>query len=293
MRTTRFTYNMQIFLALLGGLLFAAFFGELTFPLQQLGQLYLAISKIVILPFLSLLIVQAISKQDSKQLLPFFKIGAITLVSLWACFAISGYLFSFSFSASEIHYTATKEIGLSGFQQLPLLSLTDAFVPFIILLSVTLGAALSSNKRKNKLLNSLEEFSYSLQELAYFILKLAPLGIFALTSNRFGFFSLSKVSGAEAYLLTSIAFSLVLSFWLLPTVLSSITPVKYREVLKQLSTPLLLAFASNSIIICLPFLINSLEKISKQYTRKGEDQAPQELIGASSSIAFILPSGTS
>ncbi len=73
--------------------------------------------------------------------------------------------------------------------------------------------------------------------------------------------------------------TLVLGLWVLPALVTVFTPLRYREILQGLRTPLITAFATGSVLIVLPLLIEQCRQLITEATTFDEEK--QEAADAS------------
>ena len=82
-----------------------------------------------------------------------------------------------------------------------------------------------------------------------------PLGVFAIVASAAGTMDLEELSRLQVYLVTCTAMALFLTLWVLPALITSLTPLTYRQVVGQTRDILVTAFATGSALIVLPLLI--------------------------------------
>jgi ABC-type amino acid transport substrate-binding protein len=94
-----------------------------------------------------------------------------------------------------------------------------------------------------------------------FIVRLTPLGIFAIAAYAAGTLDVEKLHRIEVYLLTYVAFALLLSLWILPGLVAVLTPIGAGEMLSANRDALLTAFLVGDLFIVLPSLIESCSRL--------------------------------
>ncbi len=93
--------------------------------------------------------------------------------------------------------------------------------------------------------------------------------------------SFSEFQRLEVYLFSYIAISLVTSLWVFPALISTLTPVTYREVLGNSKDALVTAFATGSLFVVLPILVEKSKELIIKYA---EDKQAAE-----SAVEVIVP----
>ncbi|HZC01662.1 MAG TPA: cation:dicarboxylase symporter family transporter, partial [Gammaproteobacteria bacterium] len=127
-----------------------------------------------------------------------------------------------------------------------------------------------------------------------FVARLTPFGVFAVAASAAGTMSIEEFERLQLYLLIYAALALLLTFWVLPALITSLLPLTYREVVGQTKDILVTAFATGSALIVLPLLVErSKELLWQRNLRTDDTEAMAEvIIPASTSfpkIGTLLP----
>jgi Na+/H+-dicarboxylate symporter len=80
--------------------------------------------------------------------------------------------------------------------------------------------------------------------------------------------------------------AIILSFWVLPALVTIVTPLRYADVMRALRRALITAFAAGSVLIVLPILAAVCRKLT------GEGEGPEnrgEGNEASSTVDVLIP----
>jgi Na+/H+-dicarboxylate symporter len=99
------------------------------------------------------------------------------------------------------------------------------------------GVALMWIKTKQSLLDILEVLGEALIRVMTFVMRLTPLGVFAITASAAGTMSLEELSRIQVYLLAYMAAALLMTFWVLLALVTMLTPLRYREVIAPIQEP--------------------------------------------------------
>jgi ABC-type amino acid transport substrate-binding protein len=140
---------------------------------------------------------------------------------------------------------------------------------------------------KESVIDLLSVFTTALMRVNLFVVKLTPLGVFALSASAAGTLTVEEFSRLQAYLITYILAALLLTFWILPMLLSAFTPFSYRQVLRCARDPLVTAFTTGSLFIILPMLT---ERITALFDEHGEhhEEVPH-FVDVLLPVAFSFP----
>jgi proton glutamate symport protein len=65
----------------------------------------------------------------------------------------------------------------------------------------------------------------ALMRVANFVVKLTPIGVFAITASAAGTMSIDELRRLEVYIWVYVALSLLMSLWVLPGLVVALTPL--------------------------------------------------------------------
>jgi ABC-type amino acid transport substrate-binding protein len=140
---------------------------------------------------------------------------------------------------------------------------------------------------KKTFLDNLEVLGDAIMRIAQFVARLAPLGVFALVAAAAGTLGVSDLGRLQVYLLTYIGASLVLSFWVLPGLVSLLTPIRYGRMLSATQDALLTAFATGNLLIVLPLLSERVKiLLDEAGLREPDSESAADLVVP---INFTMP----
>ena len=98
----------------------------------------------------------------------------------------------------------------------PFQSLANNVVPAVVLFSILIGVALMGMNNKEALLQALGTASQALIRMTNMIVKLTPIGVFAITAAAAGTMTIEQFGRLQVYLVSFNAAALFLTFWVLP-----------------------------------------------------------------------------
>jgi Na+/H+-dicarboxylate symporter len=263
-RLTRTSLSTRIVAALGLGAFTGLFFGEPVAVLQPLADVYIRLMQMTVLPYLLMALIIGFGQLEAlaaRRLA--IRGGALLAVTLLLAFAVIAALpaafppmqtasfFSHSlvepkqpFSIADIYFTAN-----------PFHSLSNAVVPAVVLFSSAIGIGLIGLEGKERVLGALRVFNGAIVRVTQFVVSLTPIGVFAIGAVTAGTMDPATFARLEAYFIAFIAASLLLAFWILPLLVSALTPFTYREVVGVARDALLTAFVASNAFIVLPILI--------------------------------------
>lgn len=146
----------------------------------------------------------------------------------------------------------------------------------MVLFSSLIGIGLDNRERA---LEPLRAVNSSIVRITHFIIGLTPVGVFAIGAVTAGTMSPETFVRLEVYFITFGAASLLLTFLILPLLVSALTPFSYREVIAVGKDALLTAFVTNNAFIVLPLLVERTKVLLRKH---------RQLSAESSSAAELL-----
>ncbi len=285
----------QVLVGLVLGIAAGVFFGEMAGFLKIAGDGFIMLLQMTVIPYITVSLITALGRltlEEAKSL--GLKAGGVLLV-LWGVGLAVVLLTPLAFpewpSASFFSTSQVETAKPVDFLQLyipanPFSSLANAVVPAIVVFSILIGLALIGVKNKAALLDPLSAVADALMGVTGFVGKLAPYGIFALTASAAGTIDIEELSRLQVYVVTYIAIALILSFWLLPALVTTVTPLRYGNIIRTFRGPLITAFATGNVLIVLPILAADSKKLMGLSEEHGDDPEEEE---AQSSIDVLIP----
>ena len=185
------TLSTSILIGLVSGIATGIFFGELCAPLQVVGDGFIKLLQMTILPYIVVSLILGIGSLDARQardmaikagqlLLLFWLISYIVILSIPLSFPVWE---SASFF-SEAMIEPPREV---DFLELyipanPFYALANTIVPAVVLFCILLGVALIGMQEKITLLQTLSTLSQALIRITDLVVRLTPIGVFAIAA---------------------------------------------------------------------------------------------------------------
>jgi Na+/H+-dicarboxylate symporter len=286
----RVSLSTKVLIGLVLGITTGIFFGEMAGVLDIVGRAFILLLQMTVLPFMVVSLVVGLGRLDLQQAGAIARSGGAVLLVLWAIVMAVVLAFPIAFpnweSASFFSRAlieAPEPIDFLGLYipSNPFSSLANAVVPAIVVFSVAIGIALIGVENKAGLLDILTTIQTALERITGSVVRLAPLGVLALMASAAGTLDLGELGRIQVYVLAYCAVALVLVFWLLPALVTTVTPMRHRDVIDPVRDALLTAFATGNLLIVLPIL-----------ARKGKEMlrhAGLDAETADSSIDVLVP----
>ncbi len=284
----------KILLALVFGILFGLFVGEIAAPLKVVGDAFIQLLQMTVLPYIMFSLITNLGKLSYQQARTMaVKVGSLLLL-LWGIALILVFTIPLAFpsweSASFFSTTLVQGIQDVDFLELyipanPFYSLANNIVPAVVLFSVLVGVALIGIEAKDALIDNLTVLVSALSRVTHFVVRLTPIGIFAIAASAAGTMSIEEFGRLQVFLVTYVVASLLVTFWILPGLVTALTPLTYREVVGLTKDALITAFATGNLFVVLPILTEK----SQELLRNHEMGESQSLVGVIVPVSFNFP----
>jgi Na+/H+-dicarboxylate symporter/ABC-type amino acid transport substrate-binding protein len=271
--------STQILIGLTLGLLVGLFFGEKASALAIVGRAYISLIQMSILPYMVVSLMLGIGSLSYEKAGRLAITGGIVLVGSWFIAFTIVFLMPFAFpsvEAGSFFSTSLVAVAEVDFIDLyipvnPFSSLARTVVPAAAVFSVAFGIALIGVENKKSLLDILAAISKTLTRIAMMVVKVTPIGVFAIAANAVGTLTIEQFGRLQSYIIPFIVATLLLTFWILPGLAAAITPFSYREILKSARDALTTGFVTGNLFITLPMLVENARKLFEDHRLKNDD----------------------
>jgi len=280
----------QVLIGLALGIVVGLFFGELASSLKIIGQIFIGLLQMTVLPYILVSLVSALGRLSFSEAKTLALRGGTFVLLFWGVTlaAVVGIALSFPAWESATFFSsslAEPERKLDFIQLYiptnPFYALTNTIVPAIVLFSIAMGLALIGAPGKDRLLPNLQVIEDALMRIAGTVARAAPLGVFALVADAAGTMEVESLGRAQVYVLLYIGTALVLSLWVLPGLVSVLTPLPFRRVLTHTQDALVTAFATGSLLIVIPLMAERTNELLEEIGLRNPD--------AESAVNLMVP----
>ena len=270
----RFSLSTNILIGMSLGIVCGIIFGERMAFFQVAGNAFIKLLQMTILPYIVVSLIYGIGGLTFNQAIALAKKGGLLLLLFWGIAFAMILLIPLSFpswESSAFFSTALVETPPQvDFLSLyipsnPFYSLANNIVPAVVLFSILIGVALMSIEEKGVLLNVLATASKALVAVTGIIVKLTPLGVFAIAAAAAGTMTVEHLGRLQVYLISFNLAVLLLTFGILPLLLIPATPFKYRDIVGMSKDALVTAFTTGNLFVVLTVLTDNCKKIFEKY----------------------------
>jgi Na+/H+-dicarboxylate symporter/ABC-type amino acid transport substrate-binding protein len=307
----RWSLSSQIALGIGVGAVVGLFFGEGVSFLQVVADAYVRLLQMTVLPYVTVAIIIGLGSLDAAQARVLGTRVGVILLLIWAVALGTVMLFPLMFPHNQnaSFFSTSLVEGRETFDFLglyiptnPFNSLANNVVPAVVLFSVVVGAALIANPHKRRLLDVLTVAADAISKATNFIVGLTPYGVFAIAAVVAGTLRIEELERLQVYLITYVGMSLLISLWILPGLVATLTPVPYRALMSHTRDALVLAFMTTSLFAVLPLITEETKTLLREHAGVSDEQnAATDVIvpatfnfphtGKLLSLSFILFAG--
>ena len=262
----------QIFLGLGLGIATGIFLGEITAPLKLVGDGFVQLLQMGVLPYIIIALISGLGKLKYREAVALsLRVGSLLLL-IWALTLAVVYLLPLSFpnweSPSFFSTTLLEQQQDFNFLEFipenPFHSMANNIVPAVVLFSIAVGLALMGIESKGPLIAAFEILEEALKRVMKFIVRLTPIGIFAIAASTAGTMNVDQLSGLQVYIVTYAVAALLMTFGVLPALIMLLTPFGYREIVRATKEALLMAFATDNVLVVIPMLSDHAKELLRQ-----------------------------
>jgi len=289
--------STKVFIGLGLGILAGIFFGEEAAFLKVFGDAFILLLQMTVLPYVMASLIAGLGGLSYQAAASLGKKCGLLLVVLWGVGLAMVLAMPLAFPAWEsASFFSTSLIEpRRPFNFLGLYipanlfhALANNVVPAVVVFSFAFGVASIRFKDKEVLLRGFAAIADVLGRITTFLVNtLAPFGVFAIIASATGTMRLTELERLQVYMVAYVVASLVLTFWILPGLVTSLTPFHYRDLVGPTRAALVTAFATGNIFVVLP----ALAERSKELVRKLEtgSEGSESTVDVIVSTSFSFP----
>ncbi|MGI9530825.1 cation:dicarboxylate symporter family transporter [Lutimonas sp.] len=288
--------STKVLLGVILGIITGLFFGEDVAWLGIIGDIFIGLLQMTVLPYImfSLIVnIGRLSLENGKKIIKYgliflfllLNIGLLYLIILPLSFPdwTSGNFYSSDFVQPNVPFDFVKlYIPANPFE-----SMSDNVVPAVVLFSIFIGLGVMKLPNKEALLKPLDVLTDGLNQVNKMIVKITPIGVFSIAAGVVSTLSWSDLSRLQGYLLVYLLAVILITFLVLPYLISIFTPYSSKTIFKITRSTLITIFATGKIIVVYPQLIENIKEIIRSDTHNSEES--QDRVDIIMPLAYPFP----
>lgn len=298
MRLLRMSLTLQMAIATVLGILCGLFLGDLCDVFSPYANAYIMLLKVTAVPYLIGAIIHGVGQLSVTQAKQILKRGVIFISLAWLINILIIYSINYLFphpESTQLGGYISADIPPLNFADLLIpdnifYDLANNIVPAIVIFSLGIGIALMHLKERDVIMRGMQNLVEALTRITSWIARITPIGTFIIIANQIGTIQLSTVKQVSTYIILYIIGVSLVVFWIFPRLTNMLTQIPSYRWLQQLLPILLLAYTTNVVIVCLPYIIELLKK-ETQLLDPLDNQAQNQIQGTVS-VVFNLPLGS-
>lgn len=280
----------RILLGLLAGVATGLFFGELVADLKLVGDIFIRLLQITVLPYIIVSLIAGFGRMQMAQAKQLALRGTAVLLVIWGLALSLIFVAALAFPDIETasFFSAPTRVEASQPDLLELYlpanifySLANNLVPAVVFFSILVGVALIQLEDKDSILPVFDGLAEAMARINAAMVRLTPYGIFAIAAAAAGTMTIEELSRVQVYLLTYISLALLVTFWIFPGLVATLSGIPYREVLNSFRDALVTAFATGNQFVVLPQIAENAKDLLARHHAGGRDTA--------SAVDIIVP----
>jgi len=289
---------LQMAIATVLGLICGLVFGDLCEAFTPYAGAYIMLLKVTAIPYLMGAIIHGIGQLSVSQAKLTLKKGVLFLALAWTINIIMIYATYFIFPKPQTAQTTGYIVGnaspINFFELLIpeniFYDLSHNIIPAVVVFSLLIGIALMYLKDKQTIMSGCQNLVEALTRITGWIARITPIGTFIIIANKAGTIQFTTIKQVSTYLILYVLCLSIVIFWIFPKIISMLTHIPSSRWLKQLSPILLIAYTTNVVIVCLPYIVELLKK--ETLAIDPFDEKAQNQIQGTVSVVFNLPMGS-
>jgi len=289
------SYSARLPYWVLGGAIFGVVsgivFGDHCAMLRPIGTAYVDLMEVVVFPYIICSLLHGLGSMPPATAWLLLRRSWVVFVGVWAITFLVIFLMSLSIPVVQGPSVIDATLPQQGPDLITLLipanpffDLTKNYVPAVVVFAILYGIAIQRLKSKETFLSVLAVVRDASLTIWRGVVLLAPIGVFALFADTAGTVRPDDIVDLSLYLFITLAGTLILAFWILPSLIAAFSPLSTREVLTELQSAIVIALITSLSVAALPFIQQAAEKLADQLHIEDEERG--EIIKTTLAVSY-------
>ncbi|MEW6144547.1 MAG: cation:dicarboxylase symporter family transporter [Thermodesulfobacteriota bacterium] len=272
-------FTVQVIIGLVLGIFAGLFFGEYCRVLAPVGSVFVMLLEAVLYPFLVSSLIYGLGKMSPENFGKLFRRGWHYYILLWAVTlsALAILIRAFPVASPLLIDPAGSGDSASQFLELIIpknlfVDFTSNFVPAVVVFSILLGLAVQRIEKKASTLELFDVVSKSCLLIWKGIIKFSPIAVFALFANLFGTITVTQLDNLVAYLLLFIAASLILTFWIVPGMVSAFIGFPVTRIIREMREGVFMSAVTMLPVTSIPYIFQAVDRFTEELNFDKNDE---------------------
>src|ERR1700722_869451 len=276
------------------GIAAGVLFGERTAVLQPIGDAYGAMLQIAVYPYLLCSLMYGLGRLTPVTARRLLAAGWLPFLFLWVLTLSSIWLLAHAIPPSPppLSLTASTSHGSLQLMQLlipsnPFAALRNNYVPAVVIFAIIYGVAFQGVAQKQTLLEIFDAVKTASVKIWGWIVRLAPLGVFALLAATSGTVRSDRLAGMVLYVVIYLLGTGILGLAVVPFLVSALVPESYLNIVRRLRPAMLLAVVTTLSVAALPFVQRAAESALED-AGCGDSEERRNVVQTSLSLSYVF-----
>lgn len=286
---------IKVLIGAIAGILVGLFFGDRTSILHPLGTIYTMLLQAVVYPYIVCTLLSSLGKLSPQLSLRLLKKSwGFYLFLLLITFGILIILAqAIPVNVTDLHPAQVAPEQGPGLLQLLVpenlfAALANNYIPAVVIFCILFGITLQFVENKSALFNILDTISKTCILFWNWLVLLAPYAAFALLADIAGTIKINQLTDLGEFLILFTIGIVFLVFWLLPIIISAFTGLRYKTLITELRSALIISAATTLSVVALPYIYNTTAKLLAARQKKAINEETKDLINTTLLISYPL-----
>jgi len=259
----------RVIAALILGVIAGIVVGEPAGHLDILGDAYIRLLQMTVLPYVLVSIIGGIGRLDAAMAANIGIRASKIILFIWLAVMLTLLLLPLAYpewkTAGFFSTSLVTEPEKFNFLGLYIPANVFSALSNTLLFSLLMGISIIKVENKDVLLRLASTIADGLMGIAAFVARLAPLGILAISAAAAGTLQPQELGRLQVYLWVYLIAASLLAFVLLPLLSHWATPFSYRRVLSTAGEAVITAVATGTVLVVLPLIVERCKEMLAEH----------------------------